>query len=156
MWNQYNRNTFQRQGWTAFFSFTIILHSLPLTTDKADGIDCVCVGFLCLSETLVCLKHLSYENLRWNDSRRQYDERPTADACRLSQGFRAKELPADPTRRVNMSVSCAEVFIVNWRADLRKYIKLSYCRGTARCVVSVEILPIAKQQCRKYLYDKSW
>ena len=34
--------------------------------------------------------------------------------------------------------------------------KLSYRRGTARCVVSVEILPIATQQCRNYLYDKSW
>ena len=28
------------------------------------------------------------------------------------------------------------------------YKKLSYRRGTARCVVSVEILPIATQQCR--------
>ena len=36
------------------------------------------------------------------------------------------------------------------------YKKLSYRRGTARCVVSVEILPIAMQQCRNYLYDKSW
>ena len=34
--------------------------------------------------------------------------------------------------------------------------KLSYRRGTARCVVSVEILPIATQQCKNYLYDKSW
>jgi len=33
--------------------------------------------------------------------------------------------------------------------------KLSYHRGTARCVVLVEILPNATQQCRKYLYDKS-
>ena len=33
--------------------------------------------------------------------------------------------------------------------------KLSYRRGTARCVVSVEILPIATQQHRNYLYDKS-
>ena len=33
--------------------------------------------------------------------------------------------------------------------------KLSYPRGTARCVVSVEILPIAKQQFRNYLYYKS-
>ena len=33
--------------------------------------------------------------------------------------------------------------------------KLSYRRGTARCVVSVEILPVATQQCRNYLYDKS-
>ena len=30
------------------------------------------------------------------------------------------------------------------------YKKLSYRRGTARCVVSVEILPIAAQQCRNY------
>ena len=33
--------------------------------------------------------------------------------------------------------------------------KLSYRRGTARCVVSIEILPIATQQCRNFLYDKS-
>jgi len=33
--------------------------------------------------------------------------------------------------------------------------KLSYRRGTVRCVVSVEILPIAMQQCRNYFYDKS-
>jgi len=35
------------------------------------------------------------------------------------------------------------------------YKKLSYRRGTARCVMSIEILPIATQQCRNYLYDKS-
>jgi len=29
------------------------VHSLPLTTDKADGIDFVSVCFLCQSETLV-------------------------------------------------------------------------------------------------------
>jgi len=29
--------------------------------------------------------------------------------------------------------------------------KLSYRRGTARCVMSIEILPIATQQCRNYL-----
>ena len=34
--------------------------------------------------------------------------------------------------------------------------KLSYRGGTVRCVVSIEILPIATQQCRNYLYDKSW
>ena len=28
--------------------------------------------------------------------------------------------------------------------------KLSYRRGTARCVMSIEILPIATQQCRNY------
>jgi len=41
----------------------------------------------------------------------------------------------------------------HWRGDFNK--KLSYRRRTARCVVSVEILPIATQQCRNYLYDKS-
>jgi len=30
--------------------------------------------------------------------------------------------------------------------------KLSYRRVTARCVVSVEILPVAMQQCKNYLY----
>ena len=34
--------------------------------------------------------------------------------------------------------------------------KLRYRRVTARCVVSVEILPTATQQYRNYLYDKSW
>ena len=33
--------------------------------------------------------------------------------------------------------------------------KLSYRRVTARCVVSVEILPITMQQCKNYKYDKS-
>jgi len=33
--------------------------------------------------------------------------------------------------------------------------KLSYRRVTARCVWSVVILPVATQQCRYYLYDKS-
>jgi len=33
--------------------------------------------------------------------------------------------------------------------------KLSCRRGTARCVVSIEILLITTQQCRNYLYDKS-
>ena len=40
--------------------------------------------------------------------------------------------------------------------SLKLYKKLSYRRVTARCVLSVEILPIATQQCRNYLYDKSW
>ena len=33
--------------------------------------------------------------------------------------------------------------------------KLSYRRVTARCVLSVVILPITTQQGRNYLYDKS-
>ena len=42
------------------------------------------------------------------------------------------------------------------QAEQRTDKKLSYRRGTARCVVSIEILPIATQQCRNYLYDESW
>jgi len=34
--------------------------------------------------------------------------------------------------------------------------KLSYRRRTVRCVVSIKILPVVTQQCRNYLYDKSW
>jgi len=33
--------------------------------------------------------------------------------------------------------------------------KHSYRRGAVRCVVLVEILPIATKPCRNYLYDKS-
>jgi len=47
---------------------------------------------------------------------------------------------------------CNEKSCVDWINNK----KLSYRRGTVRCVVSVEILPIATQQCRNYLYDKSW
>ena len=105
-----------------------------------------------LSAFYVCLKHLgglqmvsSHENLRSNDSRRLYDAvdiRRTADTCRLSQGFRAKEPSVDPTWQLNMSVFCAEVFIVNWRADLRKYNKkFSYRRvswNLASCQATVQ------------------
>ena len=35
------------------------------------------------------------------------------------------------------------------------YKKLGYRRVTARCVLSVVILPITTQQCRNYLYYKS-
>jgi len=34
--------------------------------------------------------------------------------------------------------------------------KHSYRRVSARCVLSLVILPITAQQCRNYLYDKSW
>ena len=36
------------------------------------------------------------------------------------------------------------------RVNMNK--KLRYRRGTARCVVSIEILPIATQQCRNYFH----
>jgi len=42
------------------------------------------------------------------------------------------------------------------KASVSKNKKLSYRRVTARCVVSVVILPIATQQYWNYLHDKSW
>jgi len=131
---------------------------------------------VCLSAFYVCLKHLwgrvgstdgSFARksaLKWLASAVRR-ERPTG---RSSYGRRESFEPRlsckrtvcrpDPTSEYVCFLSvCEYVFIVNWRADLRKYNKkLRYRRGTARCVVSVEILPIAKQQCRKYLDDKSW
>ena len=47
-------------------------------------------------------------------------------------------------------------FVYLWYVLTHGYKKVSYCREIARCVVSVEILLIATQQCRNYLYDKSW
>ena len=47
------------------------------------------------------------------------------------------------------NVSPASQFTI--RYEMLFYKKLSYRRGTARCVVSIEILPIATQQCRNYL-----
>jgi len=44
--------------------------------------------------------------------------------------------------------------IIMFKIDVDK--KLSYRRVTARCVLSVVVLPITTQQCRNYLYDKSW
>jgi len=34
--------------------------------------------------------------------------------------------------------------------------KLRYRRVTARCVLSVVILPITTQQCKNYLHDNTW
>ena len=42
---------------------------------------------------------------------------------------------------------------ISWLGTENK--KLSYRRVTARCVLSVVIMPITTQQCRNYLYDKS-
>ena len=47
----------------------------------------------------------------------------------------------------------ASITVLAWRCGEHK--KLSYRRGTARCVVSVVILQITTQQCRNYLYNKS-
>ena len=51
---------------------------------------------------------------------------------------------------------CSSLFTRTCVLPASRLNKLSYRRGTALCVVLVEILPIAKQQWRNYLYDKSW
>jgi len=74
----------------------------------------VSVCFLCLSETLVGSGGVYRRFLRTKTCAQTnrvgcttnvlQDVRRTADASRLSQGFRAKEPSVDPTQRVNMSV----------------------------------------------------
>jgi len=54
--------------------------------------------------------------------------------------------------RSNSKQPGESMYIVSPKEDK----KLSYRRGTARCVVSIDILLIiVTQQCRNYLYDKS-
>ena len=54
--------------------------------------------------------------------------------------------------------TCLTAIFWNYPGELipERYKKLSYCLVTARCVLSVAILQITTQQCRNYLYDKSW
>ena len=67
------------------------------------------------------------------------------------------------SRPISQVIGCEDrlrndLYCVKWGVKLysnQPYKKLTYRRGTARCVVSVEILPIAMQHCRNYLYDKS-
>ena len=58
--------------------------------------------------------------------------------------------------KAQLSQSIRVACSVCWLAALALYKKLSYRRRTARRVVSVDILPTATQQCRNYLYNKSW
>jgi len=62
-------------------------------------------------------------------------------------------LPGATAQSVEIWLSAAQLYEqVVQQIDNKK---LSYRRRTARCVVSVEILPIATQQYRNYLYDNS-
>jgi len=58
------------------------------------------------------------------------------------------------TRQV-MHIYLCNPALSGYVGNIKEDKKLSYRRGTARCVVSIKILPIATQQCRNYLYDKS-
>ena len=94
----------------------------------------------------------------WAGKREQTDRRTNRPSKRslpvmgIREGNRtvhAVTLQILTNRRKPTPVRC-----LSWPRSANK--KLSYRRGTARCVVSIEILPIATQQCRNYLYDKSW
>ena len=61
-------------------------------------------------------------------------------------------------QRAHFKIFFLFIFISSIREATRRRLqdkKLSYRRVTARCVLSVVILPITTQQCRNYLYDKS-
>jgi len=68
-------------------------------------------------------------------------------------------LPADPWKVPADGTPCSTNSVKALKAMCTQYTtyikKLSYRRGTARCVVAIKILPVATQQCRNYLYDKS-
>jgi len=64
-------------------------------------------------------------------------------SCKISTTFNSSETSFSAAQCLSQVITTANK-------------KLSYRRGTARCVVSIEMLPIAMQQCRNYLYDKSW
>ena len=96
----------------------------------------------------------------------------TVQAVPITQQFPVKHLqPTDWLKVVGLSISNTRKIISSSIAKCRKKLsnkanlvsgiirynkKLSYRRVTARCGLSVVILPIATQQCRNYLYDKSW
>jgi len=68
--------------------------------------------------------------------------------------------PLVPSKNRSMIIKLSvnqpyHLFIHHWTPDKRNK-KLRYHRVTARCILSVVILPITTQQCRNYLYDKSW
>ena len=107
---------------------------------------------------LECM-HVQHENCYiWAPS--------TAHVRARFQHWHTVTMPATGTYRANANIHFSIFFSFcytltflfpcqpEYCKDFNK--KLSYRRGTARCVVSIEILPIATQQCRNYLYDNSW
>ena len=79
----------------------------------------------------------------------------TISTCQQSPEFGTKfqsELPLFPEI---LDVPCNTLW-GRLKGNIIANKKLSYRRVTARCVLSVVILPIATKQCRNYLYDKSW
>jgi len=61
----------------------------------------------------------------------------------------------DDKSHTNLGVLCGPKSSTTQGTHSVENKKLSCHRGTARCVVLVEILATATQQCRNYLFDKS-
>ena len=81
--------------------------------------------------------------------------RPT-EAVSVSNGvITVYHAARDDKSRTNLGVLCGPKSSTSQGTHSVENKKLSCRRGTARCVVSVKILPTATQQCRNYLYDKS-
>jgi len=94
--------------------------------------------------TFVPLDACRYELMRFRVRPRPNVELPLQVRVQMSVVDRHVEIRAEVSSRTRTPHHATCSFIELW-----------FCRGTARCVVSVEILPIATQQCRNYLYDKS-
>jgi len=93
------------------------------------------------------------------------DDRTSDTKMKLDASFAKQSLtltrPAVPIPACRHLANIAETRLRSFVAELNcadktNNKKLSYRRVTARCVLSVVILPIATQQCRNYLYDKPW
>ena len=95
------------------------------------------------------LPHLSYKEVE-NRQTKKVKKRICSEVSVNSPGKREKE--RQRAKKENLREERrGERSGVSSKEDK----KLSYRQGTARCVVSVKILPIDTQQCRNYLYDKS-
>ena len=125
----------------------------PLVKIKSDGLGVSCThGRHHFTTTSLCTeipsssKHVVSRLLRSS----YLSTNSTAQSGHLQQFTSSR-----PTVRlsvINTDYSCHLLSVPRHR---HSYKKLSYRRVTARCVLSVVILPVATQQCRNYLYDKS-
>ena len=121
-----------------------------------------------------CASLFGYSYSRWSTVTLELHYFDVFWTCRTSCSYTVLQQSARIrlTRRVARSVCDSRAFVQHrymthrhrqtdgghiYRAGIARAVnkKLSYRRGTARCVVSIEILPITTQQCRNYLYDKS-
>jgi len=99
----------------------------------------------------MCSKHVHSTMTRWSRFHCPIGviNKPTTGELWISPVYRRLAVAHTLTHPFNGPLSGT--------TRMRRYQKRykTHRRGTARCVESIEILPIATQQCRNYLYDKS-